>query len=120
MKTLLKYLHEQVTTTTDPNVIMHTNRHIRSIENLKADVKRTIKMHARKNGVEPDMFVMSADSCTEGRVSIGSSVNTKTKTEIQNDCVIQVPAKRKRIEISNVDSDSKENACKFESQTTTT
>lgn len=81
MKTLLKYLAEQVATTKDPNVIEHTNRQIRSIENLKADVKRTIKMHLRKKGADTDMFVMSADSCTDGRASICSTANLKIKNE---------------------------------------
>jgi len=51
-------------------VIEHTNRQIRSIENLKADVKFTIKMQMKKKGVDSDMFLMSADSCTDGRASM--------------------------------------------------
>lgn len=80
MKTLLKYLAEQVATTKDPNVIEHTNRQIRSIENLKADVKRTIKMQLKKKK-DADMFLMSADSCTDGRASISSTAILKMKTE---------------------------------------
>lgn len=76
MKTLLKYLHEQVSTTKDPNVIEHTNRQIRSIENLKSDVKRTMKASLRKKGAaEAELFVFSAESCTESRLSLGSHSN---------------------------------------------
>lgn len=111
MKTLLKYLADQVATTKDPNVIEHTNRQIRSIENLKADVKFTIKMQMKKKGVDSDMFVMSVDSCTDGRASMSSTSNLKMKTE--DDSGSQIPAKRKRIEISNAEaSDAKDNFSK--------
>lgn len=118
IKTLVKYLHDQVATTSDPNVIESTNRQIRTIENLKSDVKRMIKASARKKGTETDFFALSAESGTESRLSIGSQARSKdaesqnkvlqecpVNFKRPNDIAIQMTGtKRKRLEINDVDS----------------
>lgn len=127
IKTLVKYLHDQVATTNDPNVIESTNRQIRTIENLKSDVKRMIKASAKKKGAETDFFTLSAESGTESRLSIGSQARSKDaegQAKVLQECPVNFKrpiessiqmtgTKRKRLEINDVDSQKpleKENA----------
>lgn len=127
IKTLVKYLHDQVATTSDPNVIESTNRQIRTIENLKSDVKRMIKASERKKSTETDFFALSAESGTESRLSIGSQARSKDaegQSKVLQECIVNFKrpnditiqitgTKRKRLEINDVDSQKateKENA----------
>ena len=64
LKTLRKYLHDQVTTTQDPNVIESTNRQIRSIEKLENEVKSSMKAQQKRGGKpgRPSISAAAADA----------------------------------------------------------
>ena len=117
-------------------MIEHTNRQIRTIENLKSDVKRMIKYAAKKKGLD-EVFPSSDESCNEGRISLGSQpamkhhseqeiliskgVCTDKSNNFKHPAEIQMTgAKRKRMEISDLDSQKgstgKENAKQVETE----
>ena len=98
-------------TTNDPNVIESTNRQIRTIENLKQDVKKMIKGHSKKKGCDTDQYNLS-ESGTEGRMSLGSAakqeavlkeVSPNVKQPIEK-LMPETVVKRKKMEITDLDS----------------
>lgn len=76
LKTLLKYLHDQVNTTKDPTVIEQTNRQIRAIEKLSSEVRTSMKHHSKRmprDSIET-FFLMSASEVEiNNRLSVDSS-----------------------------------------------
>lgn len=80
MKTLLKYLHDQVQTTKDPTVIEQTNRQIRSIEKLNNEVKHSMKTQIKRapKDCQDAFFSMSAsDVCDNQDHSITAAVQER-------------------------------------------
>ena len=75
-KTLLKSLHDAVQSAKDPTVIEHTNRQIRAINTLKAEVRRSMKLSNKRNskscGSIELVFSGLSASEFEGRSSINS------------------------------------------------
>lgn len=83
LKTLLKYLHDQVQTTRDPTVIEQTNRQIRSIEKLSSEVKTSMKAQIKRapKDCQDTFFLMSAsDICDSGEVTQRMSISKRQRT----------------------------------------
>lgn len=84
LKTLLKYLHDQVNTTKDPTVIEQTNRQIRAIEKLSTEVRTSMKHQSKRmprDSIET-FFMMSASEVeiSNNRLSADSSSHLSLKT----------------------------------------
>lgn len=75
-KTLLKQLHDQVSSAKDPTVIEHTNRQIRAINSLKQEVRRSIRTSSKRASRDRgclDLYGGLSASEVEGRGSIMSN-----------------------------------------------